>query len=66
MYDAEQARIAAYEQEIPRKMGEMEREERRGHTAPPLNNTNKAKAIKKRGQELRRHALYRMSGMDMT
>jgi hypothetical protein len=66
MYDAVQERIAAYEQEILRKLGEMEREEQRGQTAPPLNNTNKAKAIKKRGQEPRRQALYRMSGVDIT
>jgi hypothetical protein len=66
MYDAVQERIAAYEQEILRKLGEMEREEQRGQTAPPLNNPNKAKAIKKRGQEPRRQALYRMSGVDIT
>jgi len=48
MYDAVQERISAYEQEILRKLGEMEREEQRGQTAPALNNTNKAKAIKKR------------------
>jgi hypothetical protein len=64
--DAVQERIAAYEQEILRKLGEMEREEQRGQTAPPLNNPNKAKAIKKRGQEPRRQALYRMSGVDIT
>jgi transposase len=66
MYDAVQERIAAYEQEILRKLGEMERDEQQGQTAPPLNNTNKAKAIKKRGQEPSRQALYRMSGVDMT
>jgi transposase len=66
MYDAVQERIAAYEQEILRKLGEMERKEQRGQTPPPLNNTNKAKAIKKRGQEPRRQALYRMSGVDIT
>jgi len=66
MYDAVQERIAAYEQEILRKLGEMEREEHRGKTAPPLNNPNKAKGIKKRGQEPRREALYRMSGVDIT
>src|SRR5215475_6998041 len=66
MYDAVQERIAAYEQEILRKLGEMEREEQRGQTAPPLNNTNKARAIKNRGQEPRRQVLYRMSGVDIT
>jgi len=51
MYDAVQERIAAYEKEILRKLGEMEREEHHEPTAPPLNNSNKAKMIKKRGQE---------------
>src|SRR5215470_15381625 len=66
MYDAVQERIAAYEQEILRKLGDMEREQQRGQTAPPLNNTNKARAIKQRGQEPMRQALYRMSGVDAT
>jgi len=55
-----------YEKEILRKLGDMEREEQGGQTAPPLNNTNKARAIKHRGQEPMRQALYRMSGVDAT
>jgi len=66
MYDAVQERIAAYEQEIARKLGEMERDELRDQTAPPLSNANKAKKIKQRGQEAKRQALYRMSGVDIT
>jgi transposase len=66
MYDAVQERILAYEQEIVRKLGEMEREEQRGQTAPPLQNANKAKQIKNRGQEAKRQAFYRMSGVDIT
>ena len=66
MYDAVQERIAAYEKEIVRKLGEMERDQQRGQTAPPLHNTNKTKAIKRRGQESKRQALYRMSGVDIT
>jgi transposase len=66
MYDAVEERIAAYEKEIQRKLGEMERQEQRGQTAPPLKNTNKARAIKSRGQEAKRQALYRMSGVDIT
>src|SRR5262250_3543163 len=42
MYDAVQERIAAYEQEILRKLGEMEREESHEPTAPPLQNAHKA------------------------
>ena len=33
---------------------------------PPVKNLEKAKAIKKRGQEPKRQALYRMSGVDVT
>jgi len=66
MYDAVQERIAAYEQEILRKLGEMEREEPHEPTAPPLQNAHKARKIKDRGQETKRQALYRISGVDMT
>jgi transposase len=66
MYDAVQERIAAYEQEILRKLGEMEQEEPPEPTAPPLQNANKARMIKQRGQEAKRQALYRMSGVDAT
>lgn len=66
MYDAIEERIAAYEKEILRKLGEMEREGYRGKGAPQLKNVNKARAIKSRGQEAERQALYRMSGVDGT
>jgi transposase len=66
MYDAVQERIAAYEKEILRKLGEMERNELRGQTASPLPNASKARAIRQRGQEAKRQALFRMSGVDIT
>jgi transposase len=66
MYDAVQERIAAYEEEILRRLGEMEREESGGQTAPPIKNANKARSIQNRGQEPKRQALYRMSGVDVT
>jgi transposase len=66
MYDAIQERIVDYEQEILRKLAEMEREECRGQQAPKLKNPEKAKAIKKRGQDSMREALYRISGVDLT
>ena len=66
MYDAVLEQIAAYEKEILRKLEEMERDEQRGQTAPPLQNANKIRMIKKRGQEAKRQALYRISGVDMT
>src|ERR1700686_3760334 len=66
MYDAIAERIAAYAKEIQRKLDEMEPEQRRGTAAPPLKNANKARGIKRRGQEPMRQALYRMSGVDAT
>jgi transposase len=66
MYDAIQQRIADYDQEILRKLSEMEREQTRGKPTPPVKNPQKAKAIKKRGEEPMREALYRMSGVDLT
>ena len=66
MYDAIQERIADYEQEILRKLAEMEREECRGQEAPKLKNLRKAKTIRNRGQDTMRQALYRISGVDLT
>jgi transposase len=66
MYDAIQERIAAYEKEILRKLGAMERAEQRGQSAPPPVNANKARLIRQRGQEPKRQALFRMSGTDAT
>jgi hypothetical protein len=66
MYDAIQERIAAYDRELLRKLAEMEREECRGQEPPKLNNPQKAKTIRKRGQDPMRQALYRMRGVDLT
>lgn len=66
MHDTIEERISVYEKEILRKLGEMEPEGQGGNDAPPLNNSNKARMIKKRGQEPKRQALYRMSGADAT
>ncbi len=44
----------------------MERAECHGQEPPKLNNPQKAKAIKKRGEEPLRQALYRISGVDLT
>lgn len=66
MYDAIAERIGAYEKEIQRKLAEMTSPQQRQNTAPPLKNANKARGIKRRGQEPMRQALYRMSGVDAT
>ena len=66
MYEATQQRIADYDREILRRLAKMERDETRGQPTPGVRNPQKAKAIKKRGQETMREALYRMSGVDLT
>jgi transposase len=66
MYDAIQERIAAYEQEILKKLREMEREDCHEKQAPELENVTKGRKIKRRGEDILRQALYRMSGVDMT
>lgn len=66
MYDAIAERMAAYEEEIQRKLAEMTPPQKRQSTAPPPKNVNKARGIKRRGQEPMRQALYRMSGVDAT
>jgi len=66
MYDAVQAGIDDYDGEILRKLAEMEREECREQQAPKLMNAGKARAIRNRGEEPLRQALYRMSGVDAT
>jgi transposase len=48
------------------KLSEMERDECRGQEPPELKNKEKAKAIRKRGDEPLRQALYRVSGADLT
>jgi len=65
MYDAIQERIEAYDQEIQRKLGEMRQEDPPIGRAPELKNREKAKAIKKRGEEPMRQALYQMAGVDL-
>src|ERR1700693_4567959 len=66
VYDSLRERIADYDGEILRQLAEMERDECRGQQAPPLKNERKAKAIRARGEEPLRQALYRMSGIDAT
>jgi transposase len=66
MYDAIQQRIADYDGEILRKLAAMQREEFREQPPPKVRNPQKAKAMKKRGEEPMREALFRMSGVDLT
>jgi len=66
MYDALSETIAAYEREILRQLERMTNVDRRDDQAPPPTSPTKAKAIKKRGEDPLRHALYRISGVDLT
>jgi len=66
MYDAITARLAAYDAEIQRQLAQMTPTDRRDVNAPPPPNAAKAKAMKTRGADPLRHALYRVSGVDLT
>jgi len=66
MYDAITERIQEYGREILRQLAQMTPAARRDDQAPPPTQVTKARAIKKRGEDPLRHALYRMSGVDLT
>ena len=66
MYDAIAARLQEYDAEIQRQLAAMAPVDRQDHEAPPPSNAGKAKTMKTRGDDPLRHALYRMSGVDLT
>ncbi len=66
MYDAITARLTAYDGEIQRQLAQMTPPDRRDVDAPPPAKATKAKAMKTRGDDPLRHALYRVSGVDLT
>ena len=66
MYQSIQDRMADYERKILEKLIAMQQEDLQQQDPPPLVRPQKAKAIRKRGQEAKRRALYRMSGVDLT
>ena len=66
MYEAIDEQIGDYQQEILRQLEQMQAEQLRGQKPPKLDNPQKAKAIRKRGEEPMRDALYRISGVDLT
>jgi hypothetical protein len=63
MYDAISERLADYERAILQQLAAMAPT---AATAPPPTNGNKARAIKRRGEEPVRQGLYRLSGVDLT
>jgi hypothetical protein len=66
MYDSVQQRIADYDEEILRKLADMQREDLQHQPPPQVKNVRKGKAIKTRGEEPMRQALYRLNGVDLT
>ena len=66
MYDSGARQIAVYEEEIQRRMQEVTPAGRKDAKAPPLANREKRKTMKKRDQEGKRQALYRVMGVDLT
>jgi hypothetical protein len=56
----------AYDQEIQRQLAQMTPAERCDVDAPPPAKATKAKAMRTRGDDPLRHALYRVSGVDLT
>jgi transposase len=66
MHDSIEERIQDYEQEILGKLADLERKECQGQSAPEMQNQQKAKTIRKRGEEPLRQALYRAVGKDLT
>jgi transposase len=66
MHDAIQERLGDYDQEILQTLAAMQPEEFRDQAAPAVKNAQKAKAIRKRGEEPLREALFRVSGVDLT
>jgi transposase len=66
MYDSAARQIAVYEEEIQRRMQEVTPAGRKDVAAPPLVNSEKRKTMKRRAQEGKRQALYRVMGADLT
>jgi transposase len=66
LYDAIVERLAAYDQEILRQLAVMTPDGRRGDQAPRPPKPEKANDFRKRRVDPLRHALYRISGVDLT
>lgn len=66
MYDLIGERIADYQREILSKMAELRCAQADQNPIQPIKNKEKAKAIKKRGEEPMRQALHSIAGVDLT
>lgn len=65
-YDFVIGQIASYEREIQERLKKLTPADRQDITAPPLANQEKRRTMKKRNQESKRQALFRMIGVDLT
>ena len=66
MYDVLSAKLETYEQRIQKQMRELAPMGSENQQAPPLENRQRTKAMKRRNQEDKRQELYRMVGADLT
>ena len=66
VYDCLGQRIADYEEEIQKRMKGLAAPGSAEKKVPPLPQPERMKAIKRRGQQDRRQALFEMAGVDLT
>jgi transposase len=66
MYDSIEERLAEYQREIETEMQALRCEEAERNPLQPVRNQEKAKGIKRRGQEPMRQALHGLAGVDLT
>ncbi|HUD98031.1 MAG TPA: transposase [Bryobacteraceae bacterium] len=66
MYDTLSERIGDYQREIQRRAEQLRSEKADRQPLQPMKNKEKAKAIKRRGQEPMRRVLHGMTGVDLT
>ena len=66
LHDAVQARLGAYEERLLEEVRALQPAERREAEAPPHPNPAKGQAIRGRGEEPTREALWRFVGVDLT
>jgi transposase len=66
LYDRVEHSIAKYDVEILEVLEAITPEDRRGEPVPAHPNANKARAMRRKGEEALREALCRFAGMDLT
>jgi transposase len=66
MYDMLSAKLETYERQIQDRLKELTPAGSENKKAPPLQNRERTKAMKRRNEEEKRQELFRMSGVDLT